>query len=121
MSNDIEEFVRFCIHCILTRSGENVPRPLGSALHGSKPNQVVHMDFLYVGDGFDGMKYMLVIRGDISSFVWLHLAAAAKAEVTAQAMYKWIASFSIMDWVLSDQGSHFMNELNEELFRKYKV
>ena len=74
-----------------------------------------------MGAGFEGMKYILIIRDEISSFVWLHPADAANAEVTALALSGWIASFSTMDWLVSDQGSHFMNELNEELFSKYKV
>lgn len=48
MDKDVAEFVKSCIHCIITRSGEIVPRPLGTALHGTKANEVVHIDYLYI-------------------------------------------------------------------------
>lgn len=42
-------FTQICIHCIISRSVERVPRPLASALHAQRPNEVVHMDLLYMG------------------------------------------------------------------------
>lgn len=38
MSSDIESFVKSCMHCLVTRNGDIIPRPLSSALHGSRPN-----------------------------------------------------------------------------------
>ena len=46
----MREFVRHCLHCADTRSGDVVPRPLGETVHGTAPNEVVHFDYLYVGD-----------------------------------------------------------------------
>eukprot|EP00171_Calliarthron_tuberculosum_P001128 IDg1128t1 len=51
MATDIDLFVRHCIHCVVSRTGETIPRPLGSALHGQYPNDVLHCDYLYVGPG----------------------------------------------------------------------
>ena len=45
----MREFVRPCLHCADTRSGD-VPRPLGETVHGTAPNEVVHFDYLYVGE-----------------------------------------------------------------------
>ena len=33
-----------------TRAGEIVPRPYGDTVHGTAPGEVVHFDFLYVGN-----------------------------------------------------------------------
>ena len=44
------EFVPQCLHCANTRSGDVVPRPLGETVHGTAPNEVVHFDYLYVGE-----------------------------------------------------------------------
>ena len=46
---DVDALVRDRFHCILTRTGERIPRPLGHAMHGDPPNEVVHMDVLYMG------------------------------------------------------------------------
>lgn len=68
LHEDVSEFVQSCIHCIITRTGEVVPRPLGPALHEKKPNEVVHIDFLYMGPGLDNLKYVLVVKDDLSGF-----------------------------------------------------
>ena len=44
------EVVRQCLHCADMRSGDVVPRPLGETIHGTAPNEVVHFDYLYVGE-----------------------------------------------------------------------
>jgi len=53
MDKDVDELVRGCFHCIVTRTGEIIPRPLGHAIHGGRLNEVVHTDFLYMGPGAD--------------------------------------------------------------------
>lgn len=73
VKKDIREFTQSFIHCIVSRTGERTARPLASALHGSKPNKVVHVDFLYMGSAADcELKYVLVIEDDLSSYTWLH-------------------------------------------------
>jgi len=64
IDKDVEEMVRKCYHCIVTPTGEIVPRPLGHALHGERPNEVVHMDFLFMGNGLEGKEYLLILRDD---------------------------------------------------------
>eukprot|EP00171_Calliarthron_tuberculosum_P006432 IDg6432t1 len=91
MSNDIEQFVKSCIHCLSTAPGKVVPRPLAHALHAAKPNELLHFDFCYIMPG----------------------------EMKFEALLKWFASFgTVQNWV-SDRGSHFKNEfmrlLNEAM------
>ena len=60
METAVREFVKQCLHCADTRSGEVVPRPLGKTVHGTAPNEVVHFDYVYVGEsglqGSDGLS-----------------------------------------------------------------
>ena len=49
MEAKMREFVRQCLQCADTRSGD-VPRPLGETVHGTAPNEVVHSDYMYVGE-----------------------------------------------------------------------
>lgn len=121
MGEDIAEFVRSCIHCIITRTGEIVPRPLGSAIHGTRPNEVIHVDYLYMGHGLDKLKYVLLIRDDLSSFVWLRATTQATGEFAAQALAQWVACFGSMVWLVTDQGSHFHNALHDDMVRKFKT
>ncbi|CAN0090339.1 unnamed protein product, partial [Sphacelaria rigidula] len=46
----VREFVRQCLHCADSRTGDFVPRPLGETVHGTKPDEVADFDFLYVGE-----------------------------------------------------------------------
>ena len=43
MEAQIREFVRQCLHCADTRSGDVFPHPLGETVHGIAPNEVVHL------------------------------------------------------------------------------
>ena len=121
MDRDAENFVSKCFHCILTRSGGLIPRPIATALHGQKPNEVLHMDFLYMGPGINNRKYILVLRDDLSSYVWLWPAEKAESEEAAAALTNWIGAFGMVTWVVSDQGSHFKNKLIHELTAEFHV
>lgn len=121
MKGDIAEFVKTCIHCIVTRAGEVIPRPLGTQLHGQRPNEVVHVDYLFMGEGVDDLKYVLLIRDELSSFVWLCATATATGEFAAEMLSKWVAMFSTMVWLITDQGSHFHNALHNDMVRKFKT
>ena len=121
MRDDTRQFVKSCIHCLMTRSGSLVPRPLGTALHGMKPNEVVHLDFLYMGGSTSGHKYTLLMKDDLSGYVWLRAFDTADSESAADQLSEWIAAFGCMKWIVTDQGSHFSNKLIRELTEEYRI
>ena len=86
MSRDAEAFVGGCIHCIVSRVGQKIPRPLASALRGSRPGEVVHMDFLYLGPSTTGQLYVLILRNNFSSFVWLFSGNTADSDTAVDAI-----------------------------------
>jgi hypothetical protein len=49
MANDAKIFVLKCLHCVATIPGDKVLRQLGTQLHATKPNEILHFDFLYIG------------------------------------------------------------------------
>ena len=53
------EFVKQCLHCMDSKADEKIPRPLGEMVHGKRPDEVLHFDYLYVGNsgplGKDGL------------------------------------------------------------------
>ncbi len=63
-----------------------------------------------MGPGIDDYKYVLVIRDDLSSYMWLCPAKNATADVAASEIARWIRNFTIMEMWISDQGSPFKNE-----------
>ena len=59
MEVHVTEFVKQYLHCMDSKAGEKIPRPLGETVHGTRLGEVLHFDFLYVGDsgplGKDGL------------------------------------------------------------------
>lgn len=56
MDSDVKTFVKSCLHCVLSRSGQFILRLLGHALHSINPNGVIHIDYLYMGRRVGGRK-----------------------------------------------------------------
>ena len=99
---------------MVTTTEEVIPSPLSS--HGSKPNEVVHMDYLYMGRAADAdLKYLLVLKDDFSPFPWLFTSVPATADTAAEAIASWTSTFGAMTWIVSDQGPHFVNQLIKEV------
>jgi hypothetical protein len=73
---DVSFFVDRCLHC--AGATGVLKRPLGSAIHWTKPNDIINWDFVAIQDG-----YLLVMKDDASQFLMLHEAKAATARVTA--------------------------------------
>ena len=111
LSNDVESFVRSCLHCLCTETGKIVPRPLGHALHAVEPNKLLHFDFCYMSPGEKGNTYVLVLKDDHSSYVWLVPTSEATAETVATILIDWFAAFGVVQQWVSDRGSHFKNEV----------
>jgi RNase H-like domain found in reverse transcriptase/Integrase zinc binding domain len=54
LTEDVEIFVWECIHCQSTNGPHRIPRPWMQTLHAEKPNQLLHVDFLFVGSSIPG-------------------------------------------------------------------
>jgi Integrase zinc binding domain len=70
MAKDVKVFVQNCLHCVATIPGDKVPRPQGKKLYETKPNEILHFDFLYIGLSRDGMyQYLLLLMDDLSGYL----------------------------------------------------
>lgn len=121
MDTFVDRLIAGCLYCPVTRSGERILRPLGTAMHGEKPNEVIRMDYLFMGTSSGPEKYILVIRDKLSGYVWLWPTSAATSEEAAHALATWTAAFGPMEWMVTDQGSHFHNTLITDLSLEQKV
>lgn len=118
MKEDVQKFCNSCIHCLTTSSGTKVPRPLGHAMHASKPNEIIHFDFCYIGKSNVRHQYVLIIKDDLTSYTWLYACEAADAETVVDALVDWFAAFGPVKQWISDQGSHFKNRVMDCLREK---
>ncbi|KAJ8527394.1 hypothetical protein ON010_g14869 [Phytophthora cinnamomi] len=115
INSDVEFFVQRCLHCASTSNGPPKQRLLGEAMHAELPNELIHWDFLHVGESDTGQTYVLVIKDDASNYVRLVPSIAADADTTYNALLDWFASFGVCRTWVSDQGTHFRNKTIEAL------
>jgi hypothetical protein len=112
IAKDVKVFVQNCFHCVATIPGDKVPRPLGTQLHATKPNEILHFDFLYIGLSRDGKyQYLLLLKDDLSGYLWLVPCRTDDAEATVDALMQWFAVFGVVLLWISDRGSHLKNEV----------
>jgi Integrase core domain len=110
MAKDVKVCVQNCLHCVATILGDKVPLPLGTHLHATKPNDILHFDFLYIGLSRDGKyQYLLPLKDDLSGYLWLVPCCTADAAATVDALMRWFAVFGVVLLWISDRGSHFKN------------
>lgn len=116
LERDVRVFTQSSIHCIISRSGEWISRPLSVKQHGRGPNEVVHADYLYreAAKGCE-LKYVLFIKGDISSYSWLHPCVNSDSDSVTSSIANWIACLRYMEWLVTNQGDHFTSTLLKTL------
>ena len=120
MVNQVKTMCDNCLHCITTRGGDKVPRPWGETVRGTYNFEVMHMDWLYmepVKGSHHNMKYVLVLKDDLSGYVRLYASARADSRSTAEALNQWMADLKTPKTIVSDQGTHFLNQTIRELNR----
>lgn len=121
LTEDVQAFVRACIHCLSTVGGEKVPRPFGPAVHGTKPNDLVQFDYIDLGPSKTGDKYVLMLRDDHSAYKWFFCFPSTDAENAATAIIEWCSTFGVPNALMSDGPTHFKNEVVHMVTKILKV
>jgi Integrase core domain/Integrase zinc binding domain len=122
MAKDVKVFVENSLHCIATFLGDKVPRPLGTQLHATKPNEILHFDFVYIGLSRDGKyQHLLLLKHDLSGYLWLLPCRTADAAATVYALMRWFAVFGVVLLWISDRGSYFKNEVVQRVQKELKA
>jgi transposase InsO family protein len=125
MLADIRAFVSTCIQCQLTRGGAIVPRPFRETIHASEPNEVLHMDFMYIApavtDTVGGKEYLLVLRDGFSKYTEMIPCVSPDALTVVAALESWFSHHGIVRSFVSDRGSHFMNSVVAELCARLEI
>lgn len=69
---DVENFINEWIHCVISRYGDCIPWKLASSVHVSRPDELVHIDALYIGEESEEiLRCILLVRDNLTSFVLL--------------------------------------------------
>ena len=95
---------------------EVIPPPVGKALRGTAPGESLHMDYVTLFKG----KGLLVLKDSFSSFVMLWDAKSYNAATTEEAVVEWSALFGVPQLLVTDGGSHFVNQLVEAVVTRFR-
>ena len=119
ITTDVEAFIKECLHCLSTTGGQKIPRPYGEQLHASKPGEIIHFDFLFIRPKSteSTLQYILIIKDDASGFCELIPSESPTTETTVTALLGWFKRYGITKLWISDQGTHFKNQLMCDLRR----
>jgi Integrase core domain/RNase H-like domain found in reverse transcriptase/Integrase zinc binding domain len=122
MAKDFKVFVQNCLHCVATVPEDKVPRPLGTQLQATEPNEILNFDLLYIGLSRDGKyQYLLLLKDDLSGHLWLVPCRTAYAATTFDALLRWFAVFGVVLLWKADRGSHFKNEVVQRVQKELKA
>jgi hypothetical protein len=87
-------------------------RPLGTQLRATKPNEILHFDFLYIGLSRNGKyQYILLLKDDLSGYLWLEPYRTADSAATVYLLMRWLAVFRVVLLWIADIESHLKNEV----------
>lgn len=118
----VRAFTQSWISCIVFGTGKIMTSPLSNAMHESIPNAAMHAHFLYIWFAADGeSRCMLFTKVGSNSYAWLHTSANEYSNAATNALSKCIACFRCMNWLVTDQGSHFIAKLIKALTKDLKI
>ena len=84
-------------------------------MHATRPNEVIHFDFLTMPTSATGINYLLVVKDDMSGYVELVECEAATADAVCAALVDWFKRFGVVQQWVSDRGTHFKNQVVDQL------
>jgi 3-hydroxy-3-methylglutaryl CoA synthase len=84
-------------------------------MRATKPNEIIHFDYLYMGKSVDDSDYVLIVKGDISNYLWLQQCKHADSDSTVAVLIEWFAAFEVAPQWIPDQISHFKNQIMTEV------
>ncbi|POM77486.1 hypothetical protein PHPALM_5120 [Phytophthora palmivora] len=116
----VKSFVGKCLLCKHLKGGMLIQRPWAEPRAVAGRNEVLHMDYLSMDDSYGPTKYVLVLKDELTHFCELIPCDSPTSMVVATAILDWYKRFGMPSTWMSDQGTHFKNEIMAELSRRLK-
>nr|CCA27306.1 AlNc14C503G11959 [Albugo laibachii Nc14] len=89
LDSDVKTFCRGCLHYL--RNGSSMePRPFGESLHATRPNELIHFEYLEIPAIEDNNRYILILDEEISGYVELIVCSTASADKVQKALLEWL-------------------------------
>lgn len=85
--SEVRDLITNCLHCLTSRGPLQIPRPSGTAIHGTRQNELFHFDYLFTCKctqlAAHDFQYVLVVTDDFSHFIELMPVTAPTAPMGA--------------------------------------
>ncbi|GMF33910.1 unnamed protein product [Phytophthora fragariaefolia] len=114
----VDRFLRGCLLCHHVMGGRIVRRPWAETYRSKERNEALHWDYLHLGKSFGDYAYLLVMKDDATHYCELVPCVVPTSTVTAQAIMDWHSRFGAPGLWISDNGSHFKNEVVKEVSKR---
>lgn len=108
--DDLKVFISGCLHCVKSASGQIVPRPMGSQLRGTRPGEVITIDFMKMPHG-----YICLMKCTFTQKVMSSASSTCAALDAVVLLMAWFAQNGLLTWLVSGGGAHFVNTIVEML------
>lgn len=103
--------------CSFQRCGTVVICPLAEMRRGTVVGEVLHFDYLHLGDTEGGgviseesrLPHSFVLLENVSRFIWLEPKQSYKAAATAWMLISWSTTFAPPKICVSDTNIHFQD------------
>ncbi|KAH3743510.1 gag-pol fusion protein [Pelomyxa schiedti] len=124
MAQDIQQYCKTCRECQEYRNRSNLNKGVPMSLPvASRPRQMIGVD--YIGKltrTKQGNEYILVFVDHFTKWPEAFATVSADAATTARIFIDfWICRHGIPDILISDRGSHFLNDLVEEVNKIFSI
>jgi hypothetical protein len=120
IQQDLSQFLRSCLLCKHVKGGKIITRPWSETFRCHERNRALHWDFLYVGKSFGKAKYLLVMKDNATHYCELTICDSPTSSVAVEALLGWHSRFGLPPIWVSDNGTHFKNEVVSEVCRRMK-
>ena len=113
---------RECIACQLRKAYQRKPRvPIQEYDPSTHPMCRIHIDLTELSESASGMKYILVMKDDLTKYVWLQALKTKNADAVGECLFRLLTDFGFPSKIVSDQGGEFTASAVNELLGYLKI
>lgn len=96
-------------------------RQIFYSLLASRPNKVLHFDYLFLGESDGEEKCPFALKDEFSGYTWITPTAYGTAEHAAETLSSLQRTFPAPIYWVSDQDPHFINKVLSNMASTFNI